>query len=128
MAGLSVPCPAPVEAPSRHLDGRTTLRCTSGLFLINIDVCATDPAAAVRIAVAAEAAGWESVWTGEHYVLPDPPSRPRPRRATLPMLDPFVALAHLAAHTDTLRLAPVSPSCPSTTRSCWPSRWRRSTG
>lgn len=28
-----------------------------GLFLINIDVCATDPGAAVRIAVAAEAAG-----------------------------------------------------------------------
>jgi len=28
-----------------------------GLFLINGDICATDPAAAARIAVAAEAAG-----------------------------------------------------------------------
>ncbi|HEX5945224.1 MAG TPA: TIGR03619 family F420-dependent LLM class oxidoreductase [Acidimicrobiales bacterium] len=75
-----------------------------GLFLINIDVCATDPAAAVRIAVAAEAAGWESVWTGEHYVLPDPPVPASPTPGDTPMLDPFVALAFLAAHTDTLRL------------------------
>ena len=75
-----------------------------GLFLINIDVCATDPAAAVRIAVAAEEAGWESVWTGEHYVLPDPPVPASPTTGDTPMLDPFIALAFLAAHTDTLRL------------------------
>jgi probable F420-dependent oxidoreductase len=75
-----------------------------GLFLINIDVCATDPAAAVRIARAAEDAGWESVWTGEHYALPDPPVPASPARADMPVLDPFVALAHLAAHTRTLRL------------------------
>jgi probable F420-dependent oxidoreductase len=75
-----------------------------GLFLINIDVCATDPAAAVRIARAAEDAGWESVWTGEHYALPDPPVAASPAPADLAVLDPFVALAHLAAHTRTLRL------------------------
>jgi probable F420-dependent oxidoreductase len=75
-----------------------------GLFLINVDVCATDPAAAARIAVAAEAAGWESVWTGEHYVLPDPAVPASPTPGDTPMLDPFVALAHLAAHTSTLRL------------------------
>ena len=75
-----------------------------GLFLVNIDVCATDPAAAVRIAVAAEAAGWESVWTGEHYVLPDPAVRASPTPGDTPMLDPFVTLGFLAAHTDTLRL------------------------
>ena len=75
-----------------------------GLFLINIDVCATDPSAAVRIARAAEDAGWESVWTGEHYVLPDPPVPASPAAADMPVLDPFVALAHLAAHTRTLRL------------------------
>jgi probable F420-dependent oxidoreductase len=75
-----------------------------GLFLINIDICATDQAAAARIAQAAEAAGWESVWTGEHYVLPDPPVAASPAGPDLPMLDPFVALAHLAAHTRTLRL------------------------
>ena len=75
-----------------------------GLFLINANVCATDPAAAARVAVAAEAAGWESVWTGEHYVLPDPPVAASPAAPDTPMLDPFVALAHLAAHTTTLRL------------------------
>ena len=75
-----------------------------GLFLINGDICATDPAAAARIAVAAEAAGWESVWTGEHYALPDPPVPASPARADLPLLDPFVALAHLAGRTRTLRL------------------------
>jgi probable F420-dependent oxidoreductase len=75
-----------------------------GLFLVNFDVCATDPAAAARIARAAEAAGWESVWTGEHYVMPDPPVPASPGTPDRPMLDPFVALAHLAAHTRTLRL------------------------
>jgi len=75
-----------------------------GLFLVNANVCATDPAAAARIAVAAEAAGWESVWTGEHYALPDPPVPESPAAPDTPMLDPFVALAHLAAHTRTLRL------------------------
>jgi probable F420-dependent oxidoreductase len=75
-----------------------------GLFLINIDVCATDPEAAARIAVAAEAAGWESVWTGEHYVLPDPPVPASPLPGDTPMLDPFVTLAFLAARTSTLRL------------------------
>jgi probable F420-dependent oxidoreductase len=75
-----------------------------GLFLINVDVCATEPAAAARIAVAAESAGWESVWTGEHYVLPDPPVRSSPAGPDTPFLDPFVALAHLAGHTRTLRL------------------------
>ena len=75
-----------------------------GLFLINANVCATDPAAAARIAVAAEEAGWESVWTGEHYVLPDPAVPASPAPPGMPMLDPFVALAHLAAHTRTLRL------------------------
>jgi len=75
-----------------------------GLFLINVDVCATDPAAAARIAVAAESAGWESVWTGEHYVIPDPPVGSSPTGPDTPFLDPFVALAHLAGHTRTLRL------------------------
>ena len=75
-----------------------------GLFGINLDVLGADPAAAVRVAVAAEAAGWESVWTGEHYVLPDPRVPPSPSEPDTPMLDPFVALAHIAGHTSTLRL------------------------
>ena len=42
-----------------------------GLFAINMGPC-SDPVMAVRVAQAAEAAGFESVWTGEHIVLPDP--------------------------------------------------------
>lgn len=75
-----------------------------GLFGINLDVLATDPAEAVRVAVAAERAGWESVWSGEHYVLPDPWAEPSPRRPDLAMLDPFVALTNIAAHTTNLLL------------------------
>ena len=75
-----------------------------GLFGINMDVLATDPEAAVRVAVAAEEAGWESVWTGEHYVLPDPWAEPSPTRPDRPMLDPFVALTNVAAHTSRLLL------------------------
>ena len=42
-----------------------------GLFAINMGPC-SDPVTALRVAQAAEAAGFESVWTWEHIVLPDP--------------------------------------------------------
>jgi probable F420-dependent oxidoreductase len=58
----------------------------------------------LRVGRAAEAAGLESVWTGEHVVLPDPQAPPSPAPPTTPFLDPSVALAHLAAHTERLRL------------------------
>lgn len=74
-----------------------------GLFGINFGPCA-DPATAARVAAAAEAAGFESLWTGEHVVLPDPQAPPSPAPPETPMLDPAVALAHVAAHTRTLRL------------------------
>jgi probable F420-dependent oxidoreductase len=76
-----------------------------GLFGINMDLCAVDPGVAVRVAQAAEAAGWESVWTGEHYVLPDPALGRTPAPPETPLLDPFVALTNIAAHTSTLRVA-----------------------
>ncbi|RIL06323.1 MAG: LLM class F420-dependent oxidoreductase [Proteobacteria bacterium] len=75
-----------------------------GLFGINFGPCA-QPEVAVRVARAAEDAGFESVWTGEHVVLPDPQAPPSPVPAQTPMLDPAVALAFLAAHTTRLRLA-----------------------
>jgi probable F420-dependent oxidoreductase len=75
-----------------------------GLFGINTGPCA-DPETAAKVARAAEAAGFESVWTGEHVVLPDPQAPPSPAPPRHPMLDPAVALAFLAAHTRTLRLA-----------------------
>jgi len=75
-----------------------------GLFAINLDALGADPSAAVRVALAAEAAGWESVWTGEHFVFPDPRVPPSPSLPETPLLDPFVALTNIAAHTTTLRL------------------------
>jgi probable F420-dependent oxidoreductase len=74
-----------------------------GLFGINFGPCA-DPDVAVRVARAAEAAGFESVWTGEHVVLPDPQAPPSPSPPQTPFLDPAAALTYVAAHTAKLRL------------------------
>jgi probable F420-dependent oxidoreductase len=75
-----------------------------GLFAANYGTCG-DPAAAVRVARAAEEAGFESVWTGEHIVLPDPMRDGSPLPAETPLLDTVVALTLIAAHTSTLRVA-----------------------
>jgi probable F420-dependent oxidoreductase len=74
-----------------------------GIFGINTGACAR-PETAAKVARAAEAAGFESVWTGEHVVLPDPQAPPSPARPQHPMLDPAVALAFLAAHTRRVKL------------------------
>jgi probable F420-dependent oxidoreductase len=74
-----------------------------GLFGINIGPCASGVQAA-EVARIAEAAGFESVWTGEHVVLPDPQVAPSPLPAQTPMLDPAVALAVVATATSRLRL------------------------
>ncbi len=58
----------------------------------------------VEVSQACEAAGFDSVWTGEHVVLPDPQVPPSPVAPHTPMLDPAVALAYIAARTTTLRL------------------------
>ena len=77
-----------------------------GLFQINMgalgDAAGTEGAG--RIAVAAEQAGFESVWTGEHVVLPDPQAPPSPLPPLHPMLDPAVALAYVAALTTQIKL------------------------
>ena len=74
-----------------------------GLFGINMSIC-SNPDVAARVARAAEAAGFESVWTGEHVVLPDPQVPPSPLPPHSPLLDPAVALAFIAAHTKTIKL------------------------
>jgi probable F420-dependent oxidoreductase len=74
-----------------------------GLFSINTGPCA-DPDVAVEVAQAAEAAGFDSVWTGEHVVLPDPQVPPSPVAPLTPFLDPAVALAFVAARTSTIKL------------------------
>ncbi len=75
-----------------------------GLFAINYGTCA-DPELAVRVARHAEAAGFESVWTGEHVVLPDPAPPGFTMPPTLPLLDTIVGLTLVAAHTSSIRVA-----------------------
>ena len=77
-----------------------------GLFQINMGALGdvAGPEGAGRIAVAAEQAGFESVWTGEHVVLPDPQAPPSPLPPLHPMLDPAVALAYVAALTSEIKL------------------------
>ncbi len=75
-----------------------------GLFGINMGALGDQPERAVEVARAAEAAGWESVWTGEHFALPDPAVTGSPVPPDTAILEPFVALAHIAAHTTSLLL------------------------
>jgi probable F420-dependent oxidoreductase len=74
-----------------------------GLFSINSHACATAEAVS-RVARAAEVAGFESVWAGEHVVLPDPQVPPSPMAPGDPILDPIVALTYCAAVTSRVRL------------------------
>ncbi len=75
-----------------------------GLFSMTSGPCSY-PESAARIARAAEAAGFDSLWGGEHVVLPDPQAPPSPLAPEDRITDPVVALAFLAAHTTRIRLA-----------------------
>ena len=74
-----------------------------GLFDINQGAC-LDPAILIRTVQQAEAAGLESVWVGEHVVLPDPRVAPSPMEPSEAILDPVVALTFAAAVSSRLRL------------------------
>jgi probable F420-dependent oxidoreductase len=78
-------------------------RPTIGLFAINSHACAA-PDAAARVAALAERLGYDSLWAGEHVVVPSPRVEPSPMEPDEPMLDPLVALTHVAAHTERIRL------------------------
>lgn len=75
-----------------------------GFFGINHGPCA-DPATAGAVARAAEEAGFDSLWTGEHIVLPDPQAPPSPVPAHAPFIDSAIALTYAAAHTSKIKLA-----------------------
>jgi probable F420-dependent oxidoreductase len=63
------------------------------------------PEALASTARAAEAAGFESLWAGEHVVLPDPQVPPSPMAPQEPAIDPLLALTWAASCTTELRLA-----------------------
>ena len=69
-----------------------------GLYSMNFGTCA-DPDVAVEIAQYAESAGFESVWVGEHVVLPRQPPEWFTMSHTLPFLDSIVGLTLLATNT-----------------------------
>jgi probable F420-dependent oxidoreductase len=58
-----------------------------------------------RVGPLAEELGYDSLWTGEHVVVPDPRRPPSPMEPEEPILDPLVALAFVAARTQRMRLA-----------------------
>lgn len=74
-----------------------------GLFGIGSGFCA-EPSAAKRVAQHAEALGFDSLWTGEHVVLPNPRQPPSPAEPDFPMLHPSTALAYLAGVTERIKL------------------------
>src|SRR6201996_5465142 len=63
------------------------------------------PDALLQAARAAETAGFDSVWAGEHLVVPDPQVPPSPLHPQDPVLDSLLALTWAAAHTTSIRLA-----------------------
>jgi probable F420-dependent oxidoreductase len=76
---------------------------TIGLFAVNSHAC-SEPEAAAQVAALAERLGYDSLWAGEHVVVPSPRVEPSPMEPDEPILDPLVALAHLAAHTERILL------------------------
>jgi probable F420-dependent oxidoreductase len=74
-----------------------------GLFGINVGACG-EPDTMLEVTTTAEKLGFESVWTGEHVVLPDPQVPPSPSPPLVSMTHPSTALAYIAAATTTLKL------------------------
>jgi probable F420-dependent oxidoreductase len=72
-----------------------------GLYAINYGTCA-DPESLVRVAQHAEAAGLDSVWAGEHIVLPSPQPPDYAIAPEIPFLDAIVALTLAAANTTSI--------------------------
>ncbi|MFJ4679692.1 LLM class F420-dependent oxidoreductase [Kitasatospora sp. NPDC088783] len=74
-----------------------------GLFGANLGPFA-DPATATRLARRAERLGYESLWAADHVVLPAPRTPESPLEPDQPLLEPLVALTHLASRTERIRL------------------------
>ena len=74
------------------------------LGIFNMGTGISDPGSLRTIAESAEASGLESLWCGEHVVLPKPRVAPSPADPEHHFLHPSVVLGYLAACTKTLRL------------------------
>ncbi len=84
-----------------------------GIIFANTGPAAVDPGYAARLGRIAEDAGFDSLWTVEHVVVPAgyesayPYSRDgrMPGGEDMPIPDPLIWLTHVAAHTERIRLA-----------------------
>ena len=74
-----------------------------GVFGLNSYASAA-PETGLELARLAEDLGYDSLWAGEHVVLPSPRVAPAPMEPTDPILDPLVWLAFVAAATTRVRL------------------------
>ena len=74
-----------------------------GLFALNMQPTVR-PEPLARVAALVEESGYESVWVGEHPVLPDPPGPHSPWDPRMELVDPVVVLSFLAAITRRVRL------------------------
>jgi probable F420-dependent oxidoreductase len=75
-----------------------------GVFGINAGAT-YGPDETARIARLAESLGFDSIWAGEHVVVPSPRAAPSPMEPTDPIVDPLVHLAYGAAVTERALLA-----------------------
>jgi probable F420-dependent oxidoreductase len=73
-----------------------------GLFGMNMRPCVT-PETIAAVAGAAEDAGFESFWGGEHLALADPWAAPSPMPPETVFVDLGATIAFAAAHTRTIR-------------------------
>ena len=74
-----------------------------GIFGLN-SYASADPEVGLRLAALAEQLGYDSLWAGEHVVLPSPRVPPAPMEPTDPIHDPLVWLAFVAAATSRVAL------------------------
>jgi probable F420-dependent oxidoreductase len=74
-----------------------------GVFDINSGPCSTREGVE-RIGMLAEELGYESVWVGEHVLVPSPQVPPSPLAPTHAILDPLVGLTFVAAITRRVKL------------------------
>ncbi len=74
-----------------------------GLFALNQLAESRDGLA--RLGPLAEKLGYDSIWVGEHIVVPDPHVPPSPMQPRDPILDGVASLSFLAAITERIRLA-----------------------
>jgi probable F420-dependent oxidoreductase len=74
-----------------------------GVFGINSGTTYPPPDT-IKLARLAEEIGFDSIWAGEHVVVPSPRVVPSPMEPLDPILDPLVHLAFVAAATERLLL------------------------